>query len=519
MESKDKKKLTRSDIKELINDIEGEFPVDKWTMNGIHIWPIIRICLSMNLAKLYVIESPDYLIRKTFFNRITKILEILRGLSKFIFAYLVDYKKNEKLEMADIVFLSDGVSFTKLNNKWYEKFCDPFIDYFENKNISCLLLVSLHEYFVPRYHSSIFIQPYLEYIKIKSRFIVKLTNYWNKKLPNFSDFLVYLESKDFKIPKITLPIIKGEIIKIRLIANFFKKIFEKSKPSLGFVVSYYGTAGYAFNLACRELGVPSIDIQHGVQGDLHLAYGSWYKVPKTGYELLPSFFWCWSDFEAKAIRKWSEKVSKWHKPIVGGNLLLNRWLYYDSDFIKHYDQLILKLKKTYNHCKHIIFTQSGGITAKYFKNILYVVKNSPDSWFWWIRIHPCELKIKPKLKKLLQENKISNYNVDYATELPLYALLRNIDIHVTCFSSTVIEAEMFGVPSVIISDHGNKLFPIQISSGWAMSAYTPEDIINTISYQLERKDMLKHSRKKQQKQYHDKLESLVSLIRQNKKVQ
>jgi len=515
MESKDKEKLTRSDIKELINDIEAKFPVDKWTINGIHIWPVIRIRLFMNLAKLYVLESPDYVTTPTFTNRIIKILETLKGLSKFIFAYLADYKKNKRPKKADIVFLSDGISFTKVNNDWYDRFCDPLIDYFKNKNLSCLLITPLHTYFIPRYRSSIFVQPYLDYIKIKSRFILKITHSWDEKLSNFFDFLNYLESKNLNIQNINLRLIRKEIIVIRLFTDFFKKLLEKSKPSLGFVVSYYGTGGYAFNLACREFGIHSIDIQHGVQGDLHLAYGSWCRVPKTGYELLPSFFWCWSDFEADAIRKWSGKVSKWHKPIVGGNPWLNQWLYGNSEFVKQYDQIILKLKKSYKGYKHIIFTQGGSIRSKYFENMLNVIKNSPDLWFWWIRIHPCELKIKPEVKRLLQDNKILNCNVDYATDLPLYALLRHMDIHVTAFSTTVIEAEIFSIPSVITHPEGVRYFPNQMSSGWAMSAYTPEDIIAAIKQQLEKKDILYKNKNKQQIQYTYALEYLLKFNNKN----
>lgn len=518
MEPKNKIKLTRSDIKEIINDIEGKFPVDKWVINGIHIWPVIRIRLFADLVRLNVGNSPDYPTMATYTRGIIQISEVLKGFVKFVFAYLADYKRNKKLEVVDTVFLSGSVSsFIKINNKWYEKCCEPFIDYFKNRNLSFLLLTPSHKYYIPRHCSSIFVQLYLDYMKIKSRFILKLTRSWDEKLPNFLNFLDYLRFKNFNIRKITLPIIRREIVAIRLSGDFFKKILEKSKPSLGFVVCYYVTRGYAFNLACRELGIHSIEIQHGVQGDLHMAYGSWYKVPKTGYELLPSLFWCWSDFEAKAIQKWSEKVSKWHRPIIGGNLFLNQWLYSSSDFIKYYDQLILKFKKSYKHCKHIIFTQSGGIQSEYFMNMLHVIKNSPDSWYWWIRIHPGELELKSKMRRLLKEKNITNCNVDYATDLPLYALFRHMDILITFFSTTVIEAEKFGIPSVITHQIGAECFSDQISSGWAMLAFIPKDIITAINHQLERKGVLKHSRKKQKKQYNDKLESLVSLIKQDKR--
>ena len=81
----------------------------------------------------------------------------------------------------------------------------------------------------------------------------------------------------------------------------------------------------AFNLSCRRFGIPSIDIQHGVQGDYNAGYGRWLRVPVAGYELLPSIFWCWSKDEADSIEKWSQKVQASHKAIVGGNLFLDLW--------------------------------------------------------------------------------------------------------------------------------------------------------------------------------------------------
>jgi len=514
MKSKDKKKLNRTDIKEIINYIEGEFPVDKWIINGIHIWPIIRIRFFLYYNDLNKASLSDYVSRETFTNRIIKRLQILKGLSEFVFAYLADCKKNKRLNKADVVFLDYFGIFIKVNNYWYNKFCGPFIDYFNKRGISCFLMTAQHKYFIPRYHQSMYIQPYLEYIIKKARFILELKHSWDEKLPKFFDFLDYLESKNLSIQNITLPLMRKEIIRIRLMADFFRKLLTKIKPSFVFTVCYDNLVGFAFNLASRDIGIPSVEIQHGLQPELHLSYSSWSNVPEKGYELLPSLFWCWSDFEAKIILKWCKGVSKWHKPIIGGNLWLDQWLCSSSKFVKRYDEIVLKLKESKKNCKHILFTQNiPGVENKVLKNILCVIKNSPPSWFWWIRIHPRQLKNKPKFKKILQENKILNCNIDSATDLPLYALLRNIDIHVTYSSSTVIEAEIFGVPSVITSSQGGKSFPEQISSGWATCANTPEDIIKAIKNQLERKNIINKNQKKRHIQQNEALEYLLKLVK------
>lgn len=513
MDAKGNLKMTIKDIVEIINGIEEKFPVDKWVINKIHIWPIIRINLFVKFSYAYVVDYPINSKKKCFVNVMHRALRLSLSFSKYFFAYLLDYKKNMKPKKCDAIFLSDGVSFNRVKNYWFDKFCDPFIEYFSKNDISSFLMTSSSHYLIPRFNPSKFIQPYLYLYGIMSKVFSRLIHAEDEQLPDFSIFCKLLESKYSDAGRIDLKIIREEVFKIRMVADFFKKIMRKTEPRVGFVVSYYGIEGFAFDLACRELGIPSVDIQHGIQGDLNLAYCRWHKIPDAGYELLPSIFWCWSDFEANAIKKCMGAFSHRHKPIVGGNLWLNQWLNGNFCFIKHCDRIITEVKETYKHSKHILFTQGMGIKSEYFENMLKVIGNSPDTWFWWIRIHPCELKIKPELKKILRGIGILNYDIDHATELPLYALLRHMDIHVTILSSSVSEAESFGVPSVVTHPVLNECYGGQASSEIVTFAYTPEDILQGIGDQL-KKDNIMKIRKRQDEQYPDILKFWVSSIKQ-----
>ena len=48
--------MNRREITDLINEIEEMFPVDTWVVDDIHVWPLIRIPLAMNL---YELSSPS----------------------------------------------------------------------------------------------------------------------------------------------------------------------------------------------------------------------------------------------------------------------------------------------------------------------------------------------------------------------------------------------------------------------------------------------------------------------------
>jgi hypothetical protein len=73
-----------------------------------------------------------------------------------------------------------------------------------------------------------------------------------------------------------------------------------------------------------------------------------------------------------------------------------------------------------------------------------------------------------------------------AHELPLYALLRRADLHVTQVSTVVIEAQQFGVPSVMTAPSAAELFPEQLATGWMLLAETGEEILEGVRCQIAR---------------------------------
>ena len=87
-------------------------------------------------------------------------------------------------------------------------------------------------------------------------------------------------------------------------ANVISTRLAASRIRLGLVVSYYNVESMAWTLAMGRAGIPSVDVQHGVQSDSHFAYSGWEVVPPGGWELLPMHFWCWSEPDAMRIRRW-----------------------------------------------------------------------------------------------------------------------------------------------------------------------------------------------------------------------
>ena len=475
---------------DLLNEVEGRFPVSEWVINEAHIWPLVRLELATDLTNASMYPALYHSVRSvskarrlaTLFSRET------RGLLRFCCVYLRDLSKNAKPRRAEVVFLSDGISFSYLIDSWYEKFCDPLISELEERRIPLFLMTPSREYFAPRRTSSMFIQPALDRIRAGSWFFSNKGT-GQERLDGYQEFIDFIESKEFGISLPHFRRIKNELILVVKYAKFFEQVLREIKPRSAFVVSYYNMEGMAFNLACRNLGIFSVDIQHGLQGDLHWAYGRWNNVPEAGYELLPRFFWVWSDFEAEAIRRWSSKLSPWHQPIVGGNLFLDLWRSSECGIVKHYDNKIRDFKRDKKHLIHVLYTVGYEENEK-LATVFNAIRQTESLCYWWLRVHPGKLEEREAFKKLVLKNKILNGEVDLATDLPLYALLRQLDLHFTFYSSSVLEAKDLGVPSVIAGDYGKELFSDQISSGWAYSADSPEEIISGIKTQFHNREEL-----------------------------
>jgi len=508
--------MLRKEIMEFVNEIEECLPVDEWIIDGIHVWPLIRLTFALGNDESNRDATQNETYIKETINRINGMFSILKGISKYGYAYLRDNKKNSHRDrLANVVLLGTGASYDYYKDLWYERFCDPLVSFFNKNNYSTLIMNPLNSYRIPRYSSSMFIQPYLDYRRIRDLHFTKRSNFSEIKLSKYSEFLNILDSKSWVRVKPDIDSIKMRVAIIKSYAQFFESILHKVGSSLGMLVCYYCDLGMAFNLACRNLHIPSIDIQHGYQGEFHYAYGRWKKIPKKGYEVLPSFFWNWSDYEAETIRKWSLGVHKFHKPIVGEDLLLRFWQSEDIEIIKYYDRKINEIKQSDSRKVHVLFSAQKNIDQNALKPMLKIMKKTDGSHVWWIRLHPNHKYNKKRFLKIFKDKQISNFQLDAATNIPLHALLRNVDLHVTGCSSVVIEAKSFGVPSIVIEKSALLLGELKTLSSWIKPAFTLEEFERTIKEQLKTREALKNAQQFDEARKNNGKDFLLKLLQKS----
>lgn len=462
-----------------LNKIESDFNVDRWIIDGVYVWPLIRIDLG---TKLTFHDILNYQKEQSSFNK--KMLFVLNNLKstiRYFSSRINDRSKEDTFsQKVDVVFLTDGVSYVKIKGVWFEKYCDSLRIILKDFGISVINLVSLNKYYVPRFAPSIFIQPNINFAIIKSIFRSKFDPVnKNDDLTGYDDFLKFVSKEtENKINLLSIKDLYFKTKKIQAISAYYKKRLIELRPKLGVSECYYGDYCLAFNLACSELRITSVDMQHGVQGDYHIAYGTWSKIPANGYQLLPNIFWCWSESEEKIINNWANSTSNKHRAMTLGNTFNIIW---KNDILFKNENTTLIPRHSENSPNILITLQYGIATEENLKEVLKAISLTQKDYNWWVRLHPSMLNEEVGIREMLDRYGVEIYEMDLSSSLPLFSVLSQTNIHLTYYSSSVIEATDFAVPSIITSELGVKIFNEQIKSGWALPALNSSEIIAALN--------------------------------------
>lgn len=271
------------------------------------------------------------------------------------------------------------------------------------------------------------------------------------------------------------------VINIRALKSMFLAAIRPTKIRICLIDCFYHWTAFALTLACRELGILTVELQHGVQGAEHPTYAPWVKQPKGGFNLIPDTFWCWDEESAKNIRAWHPGGEGAVK--IGGNPAVMYWQTpAGKEHLTVYGRQIRKLSG--NAKKNILVTLAMEQFPDWFGN---VIRRSDKQIFWWFRRHPLfPHENLDHLEWFHDPVLASRINIEDAGKFPLYALLQYSNLHITKFSSSIIEAESFGIPSLTFYPQCLKMFYGQYERGTLLFAPTEEEFITVISEQMQR---------------------------------
>jgi len=459
--------ISRRDLLDFLDQAELKYPVETWEIQGVHVWPLIKIDLFFRHVKS---EGRDdelsSLILKQ--QRRSRIETMTRALIAFFRFILLFFKKKRQLD----VFFSDSSGHRVMHKgAFINRYFKPIVDYFEGKNQNfSYLTINNDTDNVARYPSNeplLFVHRYLLGAKLWRKAFEKRIR--NKELTGYSDFCKELDNPRFEhlcVDKKFKNHIQHKVDDILAFSSIIQLLIKKHKPKVIFELCYYSTLRFGINHAASLTGTKTVEIQHGGMGRDHVSYCGWRKLPMKGYNLLPQTFWLWDESSKQLIESWT-KGHGFHSAVLGGN----PWLSYVKESTETY---------SFPQNRQIIL-----YTLQYSEipdHIIEVIKSTPARFQWWIRLHPRKLESKTVIIKVLTDSGIhpDQFEIEKATSYPLPTVLLNTHVHLSGSSGSIIEAAQMGVFSIILEEIGTIYYSDLITGGKAKAALSQKEIFETI---------------------------------------
>jgi hypothetical protein len=450
----------------LVDEIERNFPVAQWRRGDLEVWPLARMELYLDMHWENA-GSPRPQLHPFPFRRLARAARPLRNAwrSRSDLKHFVALPKS-----AHAIFLGDGVSLDYVDGSWRDRFGEPLIAALEKRGLSTFLMQSgvLNRlpWFRPTYAANLIagrgLQPDFD-------------SATPLELPGREAVIAHLERNGTRAPSLARESLSRTAGVVAATAVEFERVMRIVKPTLAFVVTYYAGLGHSFLLACRRLGILSIDLQHCPQEGAHKAYG-WSALPKTGYATLPAVFWNWSEEDAAAIRRWTSTLaSPWHRSLHGGHTQMAPFLNDGDPATMAWDSRITAMDAGAVFEREILVSLQpiGGHRARW-KALAALIESGPAEWRWWIRRHPASSPLQDEEYGSLVSLRRANVVVEEASRLPLPALLRHMSVLISLASGSAAEAAAFGVPAIFLIDDARGPFSALIEKGLATVVDVPE---------------------------------------------
>jgi len=427
----------RKDIVDCFVRAENSLPVSKWEYQSIKLWPLIKICIFWTQYG----GNEQISQKKTSLK--SAIITLLSALKADVIISFFAYKTT-RIPKTDILFSGYSGHRTVWREQFFNRYFDPIMDsLYDEMGLETLLC---------EYETKEDIEYYKEQRVVEVNGFRKYFRFLSSKpqlelqnLEGYDDFIADLLSVITIEEKTLVKKIIDQIEEVLCWKLLWNKVLQEAKPKMVFVLCYYNIKMSGLILAARELGIQTVDMQHGGQGDLHVAY-NYENIPEEGFNMLPHYFWVWDNHSEQNLVKNISGTG--HHAVLGGN----PWI----TFLQNQDfNVELGSRKIIIYTLQTIFNQ---ILPDY---IIDAVKNTPSNFCWWLRLHPrASEKQKDDLKDLLsQHGLLDAIKIDDSKEIPLPAILAKATVHLSHFSGSVIEASLMNVPlNVVVGDEGKQFF-------------------------------------------------------------
>lgn len=435
-------------IRDVLVTIENRIDVNTIKARGVHLWPILRLCIRQQLAIDDVQQQESVNNKLTFPKKVIGLsLRFASKIKRCVEYYL---KAISHRSDSEIMFFTRPVYLQALeSNLLFDRIVDPLITVLKDKEI------------ISKYCLGIGSKPNNLYFDVS-----------------------YISPNELHFPNVTYEVSMDDFNQIAEIAGldakslflafksscteyfrwykFGKKLFSRAR-SLNhiYVTSWYFPDMMGLIAAAKELGVETTDLQHGQQGKYQIMYSSWSKIPPEGYSLIPDKFWCWGQQSVNHIMNLNNNT-KAHQAFVGGY----PWIDFYKKNLQASDMPV-DSNCTDNNTEVLFTLQPPSVEHQvlipdFILDFLDVETYKSVSFNF--RCHPnfkdCQKYVEARLKNISDDR----YRITSSESILCNDFLTATH-HITAFSSCCYEAEVFGIPTLLFGAYALENYKDEIKQG------------------------------------------------------
>lgn len=313
-------------------------------------------------------------------------------------------------------------------------------------------------------------QLHIGWIRKRNRILTKLYNKTHRKKIHE----IYQETAKQILPALTEiseayqwpfdehEIISGFVYTIvynRIAKHFYRALLKKIHPHLIVEVVSYNRNRMIINETAKELGIPTIELQHGNIFDNHLAYQ--YRT-KEQIPQFPDYVMLFSDF-------WKARINA---PIQDDHLISVGFPHFE----KMREMARNRAQNVPNRRYTILFVSQETIGAELSEYAVALSKIlPPDDYHIVYKLHPSECKHLNTKYCSLRDSDIEV--IGESTE-NIYDLFCRCDMQVGVYSTAIYEGIGFGLYTLIVTIGMYDAMEPLVQAGLAHYAGSPDEIAN-----------------------------------------
>ena len=426
-------------------EIEERLDLFDRRIDGVYFWERTRVPVYARILRgMGLVGRAHATLERTFLNRTQ---------SAFRSAKNVVIKNPYLVSQSDVLFLGSARRKLGQDGTWWDIYCDPIIDrlgrsyvYFEHPYLvghfkpartRCIKYLDLPLYLaaVRRKIGSVQVSRSKSDVRLLKAIQVKLRECY--RVPIDLEKMIY---QDLLLRKSLLP--------------GYQALLRKVAPRLVMLVCSYGRE--TFIEACKTVGIPVVELQHGTISPYHLGYS--FPGDNRTKRTFPDFLFLFGDF-------WKEGIDY---PISQERISSVGYPYLEQEVKKYFE-----VRKK----DQVVFLSQGTVGAEMSRFAVELSQCTEFPFSIVYKLHPGEY---PRWRKEYPWLAASEIDVVEDDSIPLYQLLAESRMQIGLNSTAIFEGLSFGLKTLLLDLPGIEHMEVLIKQGIAEVVSSGDDVLSAL---------------------------------------